>query len=256
MPEDQQSKSQTSGATAGSGNRGDTGYAPPRWQFDDEITRVFDNMLERSIPQYSVMRRAVHDVACRYIQPNTDVVDLGCSRGEAIAPLVKQFGEKNRFIGVEVSEPMLEASRQRFEKEIKSGQVALMNLDLRESYPEASASVTLSVLALQFVPIEHRQRVVRNIFETTRPGGVLVLVEKVLGNAADIDAMLVDLYYDMKMEKGYSQDQIERKRLALEGVLVPVTAKWNEELLFMAGFRQVDCFWRWMNFAAWVAIRD
>jgi tRNA (cmo5U34)-methyltransferase len=43
--------------------------------------------------------------------------------------------------------------------------------------------------------------------------------------------------------------------LSLEGVLVPVTAAWNEYLLRSAGFSHVDCFWRWMNFAAWVAVK-
>jgi tRNA (cmo5U34)-methyltransferase len=234
----------------------DTGYAPSKWEFDPEVTRVFDDMLERSVPQYGVMRRAVFDVACRFARPGTDIVDLGCSRGEAIAPLVDRFGTQNRFVGIEVSAPMLEAARARFREAIERGVVSLHSMDLRKEYPKAQASVTLSVLTLQFVPIEHRQRVVRDIYRSTVPGGVLILVEKVLGNTADIDRILVDLYYQLKRENGYSQDQIERKRLSLEGVLVPVTAKWNEELLAMAGFRQVDCFWRWMNFAGWVAIRE
>ncbi|MGH3921557.1 MAG: hypothetical protein ACRDS1_01640 [Pseudonocardiaceae bacterium] len=42
----------------------------------------------------------------------------------------------------------------------------------------------------------------------------------------------------------YTQEEIDRKRLSLEGVLVPVTAKWNVEMLRAAGFQQVDCFWR------------
>jgi tRNA (cmo5U34)-methyltransferase len=67
---------------------------------------------------------------------------------------------------------------------------------------------------------------------------------------------MVERYYTMKARNGYTQEQIERKRLSLEGVLVPVTAHWNEELLRIAGFTQVDCFWRWMNFAAWIAVRD
>jgi len=54
----------------------------------------------------------------------------------------------------------------------------------------------------------------------------------------------------------YTTEQIERKRLALEGVLVPVTARWNEDLLRDAGFRQVECFWRWLNFAGWVGVRE
>lgn len=33
------------------------------------------------------------------------------------------------------------------------------------------------------------------------------------------------------------------------------TAKWNEELLQMSGFREIDCFWRWVNFAGWIAVK-
>jgi len=151
---------------------------------------------------------------------------------------------------------MLDALNERFKYYIDAGVVAIKNLDLRETYPRVTASVTLSVLTLQFVPIEHRQKVVRNVYKSTLPGGAFILVEKVLGNTAEIDEMMVKQYYQMKRNNGYSQDQIERKRLSLEGVLVPVTAHWNEEVLSMAGFRQVDCFWRWMNFAAWVAVRE
>jgi len=66
---------------------------------------------------------------------------------------------------------------------------------------------------------------------------------------------MVDLYYDLKKSNGYSQEDIDRKRLSLEGVLVPVTAKWNEELLKNAGFSEVDCFWRHLSFAGWVAVK-
>lgn len=234
----------------------DTGYTRAKWGFDAEVTRVFDDMLERSIPQYDVMRRAVTDMACRFVKPSTDIVDLGCARGEAIAPLVDKFGANNRFIGIELSVPMLEAAKQRFKEYIEKGTVSIKSLDLRKEYPAANSSITLSVLTLQFVPIEHRQRVVREVYKSTVAGGGFILVEKVLGNTAEIDQAMVDLYFQMKRENGYSQDQIERKQLSLEGVLVPVTAKWNEELLAVAGFRQVDCFWRWMNFAGWVAIRE
>lgn len=234
----------------------DEGYSPSQWSFDDEVTRVFDDMLARSIPQYEVMRKAVFDLACRFAQPKTDILDLGCSRGEGIAPLIQKFGTDNRYIGVEVSPPMLKATRERFKEEISSGIVRIEELDLRQDYPSVNSSVTLCVLTLQFVPIEYRQRVLREVYKSTTPGGVLVIVEKLLGNTADLDEIMVDLYYEMKKDHGYSQDEIERKRLALEGVLVPVTAHFNEELFKMAGFQQVDCFWRWMNFAGWLAIRE
>ncbi len=226
------------------------------WQFDDDVTKAFDDMLQRSIPLYGNMRRAVVDLACAFRQRDTDIVDLGCSRGEALAPLVDKWGVGNRFIGCDVSEPMLSSARERFSGYIACGVVDIRNCDLRREYPPARASVTLAILTLQFVPIEYRQAVVRAAFQHTIPGGCLILVEKVLGATADLDALMVERYLDMKARNGYTKEQIDRKRLALEGVLVPVTARWNEDLLRSAGFNEVDCFWRWMNFAGWVAVRD
>ncbi len=230
-------------------------HADGKWTFNEEVARVFDDMLARSIPQYDVMRKAVFDVGCRYVQPETAIVDLGCSRGEALAPFIDRFGALNRFVGVEVSAPMLAACRHRFKGLIDCGVVDIRELDLRKSYPPVAASLTLCVLTLQFVPIDHRQRVVRDMHARTVKGGAVILVEKVLGATAEIDDVFTSEYYRLKAAHGYSCEEIERKKASLEGVLVPVTAKWNEDLLRTAGFHQIDCFWRWMNFAAWVAVK-
>lgn len=231
-----------------------------RWEFDEEVTDVFDDMLERSIPQYEVMRAAVDAMASRFVRKAEErdedpiVVDLGCSRGGAIARLATRFPSAT-FLGFEVSDPMVKAATERFEHRRN---VLINHHDLRGRYPtepNATISVTLCVLALQFIPIEHRQRIIRDIYRSTSHGGALILVEKVLGADADLDQILVNEYLSLKRFNGYSPEAIERKRLSLEGVLVPVTASWNEELLRREGFASVDCFWRWMNFAAWVAVK-
>lgn len=226
-----------------------------RWAFDEDVTHVFDDMLARSIPQYEVMRRTCFDLACRYVQKGTAIVDLGCSRGEAIRPLLDRFGAHNRFVGIEISPPMLAAARERYKGYIDCGVVDIRAMDLRIEYPPVLASVTMAILTLQFTPIEYRQRILYDVWQHTTPGGAFLLVEKILGASANIDASMVALYYDLKRANGYSEDEIQRKRLALEGVLVPVTARWNEELLRNAGFREVDCFWRWCNFAGWLAVK-
>ena len=232
----------------------DNYQASDKWAFDSEVCRVFSDMLSRSIPQYDLMRKSVFDVGKKFVQPNTHVVDLGCSRGDALAPFVDEFGAECGYLGLELSESMLEASKARFNQAINNGVVDIKKHDLRESYPDVNASLTLSVLTLQFTPMEHRQRILRDVYQSTAPGGAFILVEKVLGDTAEINQLMVQCYHELKRHNGYSEDSIERKRLALEGVLVPVTARWNEELLRGAGFQQVDCFWRWMNFSAWVGV--
>jgi tRNA (cmo5U34)-methyltransferase len=226
-----------------------------RWAFDEAVTSVFSDMLVRSIPQYDVMRKSVTDVGSRFAQPDTAIVDLGCSRGDALAPFVSMFGRRNTYLGVEVSQPMLTVARCRFEQEIDDGLVQIVDLDLRSEYPHAAASLTLCVLSLQFVPIEHRQRILRDAFANTVAGGAIILVEKILGAGSGLNSLMIDLYHVLKKEAGYTHEEVERKKLSLEGVLVPVTAQWNEDLLRSAGFREIDCFWRWMNFAGWVAVK-
>ncbi len=227
-----------------------------RWTFDESVTAAFGDMLARSIPSYLEMRRLCFELGCRFVRDRTAVVDLGCSRGEAMAPFVDRFGATVQHVGVEVSPPMLAACRERFRGFVDCGVVQVRDDDLRKKYPPFRASLTLCVLTLQFTPIEHRQRIVREAFKATVDGGALILVEKVLASSAAADELLVGAYHDLKVANGYGRDDVERKRASLEGVLVPVTSKWNEDLLHAAGFRSVECFWRCLNFAGWIAIKE
>jgi tRNA (cmo5U34)-methyltransferase len=225
------------------------------WQFDREVTAAFDDMLQRSIPQYNAMRVATFEVGRRFVQPGTTIIDMGCSRGEALVPFVSNFGEANDYIGLEVSEPMIEAAREKFANHPHGDRVTIQSTDLRHEFPTVTSSVVLSVLTLQFTPIEYRQRIIRQVYNSLAPGGAFILVEKVLGATSEIDDAFVDLFLAIKKQNGYSEAEIDRKRMSLEGVLVPVTARWNEDLLHEEGFRSVDCFWRHLNFAGWVAVK-
>lgn len=225
------------------------------WVFDGDVADSFDEMLERSIPEYDRMRSLVWEVGHRFGVPATDssrlptVLDLGCSRGEALAPFA---ADGWRAAGYEVSEPMYEAARRRFDR---ADNVAIVRHDLRRPLrPASHADLVLCVLTLMFVPTNYRQRVLEDAYDALRSGGALILVEKVLG-AGKLDDVFVNVYHDLKRGNGYSDEEVRRKALALEGVLVPLTAAMNEKLLLDAGFRPTDVFWAHANFRGWVAVR-
>src|SRR5215831_8920680 len=98
------------------------------------------------------MRSAVHEVGRRFVRERTTVVDLGCSRGEALAPFVDEFEGRCGFVACEVSEPMRAAAEERFAG--RTG-VYVRDTDLRRGYPvpvaKPNVSLTLAVLTLQFV---------------------------------------------------------------------------------------------------------
>ncbi len=228
-----------------------------KWRFDEPVAAAFEDMLSRSIPQYDVMRKACFDVGNRFVVPNEAIVDLGCSLGTALLPFAEKHGAYNWYVGVEMSEPMRERARENLRSWIDYSQRAsVVNIDLRHEYPKARACLTLCVLTLQFIPIEYRLQLLHRAWESTVKGGALILVEKVLGSTAAIDDAMTSIYREHKLANGYSAEDVDRKKLSLEGVLVPVRAEWNEQFLRLAGFSQLDCFWRFMNFAAWVAIKS
>ena len=225
--------------------------AKDKWAFDQEVTNAFDNMLERSIPGYEDMRSLVTGLTIRFAQPNSAILDLGCSSGGSLLPIIEKLGVNNSYIGVEISEPMRKAAIERFGK-FSDLNIEIRDTDLRLDFPRDETSVTLSILTLQFIPIEYRQKILFLAFSKLKPGGVFIIVEKILGRDATLNDLFVELYYKIKGSNGYTEEQINTKRISLEGVLVPVTADWNEQLLLNAGFKHVECFWRSLNFAGWI----
>lgn len=226
-------------------------------------------MLSKSIPQYNLMRKSILDLASirinkilqRYSENELSncsqpfsVLDIGCSDGLQIADFLSKYNH-GHYIGIDVSEPMLDKARIRFDKEIQNGRVSILNMDLRNEFPREYFDIITSTLCIQFTPIEYRQDILANVYKSLNHDGIFLMVEKVLGETSSLNKMFVENYYGLKKLNGYSQEQIDRKKLSLEGVLVPCTNKWNIELLHQAGFRQVDVFWRWMNFVGYIAIK-
>lgn len=235
-----------------------------KWVFDENVADCFDNMLERSIPQYEVMRKSCANLTYEIISSSKKqsftVLDVGCSNGIMLNWVIDRFksehNDNGKFVGVDVSDSMLQKAKFRFLDDIINNKVSIYNCDLRTDFPDGVYDVVLSVLSIQFTPIEYRQHIIQNIYNSlSKSSGCFIMVEKVLGNTDRLNNMFVDEYYNMKRANGYSQEQIDRKRLSLEGVLVPVTSDWNIQLLKQAGFREIDVFWRWMNFVGYIAIK-
>lgn len=227
-----------------------------KWVFDEQVTQCFDDMLSRSIPDYENMRELTKRVGAHYVTyMGARIVDIGCSSGGSILPFLNKFGAYARYSLYDVSDPMIAKCRKTFKPYIDLGLVEVQKHDIREGIPVKGNSLIISSLTLQFTPIEYRQAIMQSIYDSLIPGGAVLLIEKVLGNDSALDQVMVEEYYRIKRDNAYTAEQIRDKRKSLEGVLVPITAKWNEDLLRSCGFARIDCYWRYLNFAAWVAVK-
>lgn len=224
-----------------------------KWEFNAEVTTCFADMLERSIPDYRSMRSLVYEVGKQFIKPDTMVIDIGCSTGLAVEPLIVDYGHDNIFLLVDNAPAMVEACRKHYAG--CEDFVRVEHGDLWEflPLPGQPASLVLSILSLQFMPTAYRQKIIADIYDSLAPGGAFIFVEKIISE--NQDELMVKLYYEMKRQNGYTVDQILAKRKSLENVLSPLKADWNVDMLRTAGFEKVDMFWRCLNFCGWIAVK-
>jgi tRNA (cmo5U34)-methyltransferase len=115
--------------------------------------------------------------------------------------------------------------------------------------------VVVFCLTLQFLRPIYRERIVKNVFTGLNPGGVLLLVEKVLGEESRFNRDFIKYYYDYKRRNHYSDMEISQKREALENVLVPYKLSENILMLREAGFNHCEVFFKWYNFSGLIATK-
>lgn len=134
------------------------------------------------------------------------------------------------------------------------------NVDIRlcdvvNDFPNERANLVLSILTLQFIPIEDRVLVIRSIAQSLKKGSAAIVVEKVIGSTAELSELFISEYYSIKSLNGYTKKQISSKRSALEFSMSPTTEGENKRMLLESGFTQVETFWRFLNFAGFIAIK-
>lgn len=225
------------------------------FDFDEDTARVFDDMLDRSVPRYQEIQRMLGTLAAAFSMPQSRLYDLGCSTGNSLIAFDQQVPQGVTLIGIDASSAMLARARQKLEALSLRHPFDLLAADLESEFPLEQASVVVLNLTLQFVRPIHRERLLARIFKGTLPGGCLLLVEKVLCSDSRINRLYIDQHYAFKRENGYSEMEIAKKREALENVLVPYQHSENCALLKAAGYTTVETFFRWYNFEGLIAVR-
>lgn len=226
------------------------------FNFNADVASVFDDMLVRSVPAYPEMQRMMGEIAKSFYIKGTNIYDLGCSTGTTLLSLYQAIGKSAKYIGIDYSKPMLEKAEAKFKKNKFQGKLELKHGDLNKDLVIRNASVVVLNLTLQFVRPLNRDKLITSIYKGLKKGGVLILIEKVLGNDSNFNRLFIEYYYDFKKRNGYSELEISQKRETLENVLIPYKLDENFELLKRNGFSSYDVFLKWYNFCGIAAHKN
>ena len=226
------------------------------FKFSKEVVRVFPDMIERSVPGYRLLLELTPLMCRRAAQPHSRIYDLGCSLGAATLAARRAVQVDGvEIIAIDSAPEMVARCRQIMAEDNSRIPVDVIEGDACQ-IPIANASVVLMYFTLQFIARDQRDQLMARIAAGLRPGGVLLLAEKLAFEPAEQQLWLDTHHHDFKRAQGYTDLEIARKRQALENVLIPETRATHHQRLKAAGFDQVIDWHQSLNFAAMAAIKN
>jgi len=235
-------------------------YAQPQdnivdFEFNETVVRVFPDMIRRSVPGYSTMITMIGLLAEQYAQPGSHLYDLGCSLGASTLAMRRRVPHHDcHIIAVDNSEAMVEHCRDNIAEDISPITADVVCGDIRKLTFE-NASVVVLNFTLQFLPPADRLQLLQNIHQGLRPGGVLLLSEKITFEDSREKQLQDELHLSFKRANGYSEMEISQKRTALENVLIPETLQQHQKRLKDAGFSHSQQWFQCFNFVSLLAIK-
>ncbi len=211
------------------------------------MSRVFEQHIRRSLPVHEELHRLVLRLAEVSVPEGGTIYDLGCASG-ALCRGLRERLPRARLIGVDSEQDMVATA---------SASVPLVDfkrLDLRELELEP-CDLVVCLYTLQFLPEEARPNVLSKIGSALRPGGALVLAEKVVRRDPQFETLCAELQRRFKREQGFTDQEILAKSKAIEGVLRPLNEDAYPPMLTRAGFGSVHSLLRHTAFEVWLATK-
>jgi tRNA (cmo5U34)-methyltransferase len=206
---------------------------PSEWTTPERVMRYFDQAdgFPHRAEGESVLFEQLPAEAHR-------ILDLGTGDGRLLA-LLKRERPAIIGVGLDFSEPMLDAAHKRFAED---AQIELIKHDLREPLPTlARFDAVVSSFAIHHLEHDRKRSLYGEVFDLLEPGGVFANFEHVASSTQRLHLA----FFEAIGESIGSADPSDRL------LDVHTQLEWLRTL----GFDDVDCYWKWLEMALLVGVK-
>lgn len=213
--------------------RAGSGARAEEWRDAEHVGRYLERAAE-------LPRRAEGESALLELAPENvgRILDLGTGDGHTLALLLEERPAA-RGIGLDFSEPMLDAARRRFAGE---GRVEIAEHDLGVPLPAlGSFDLIVSSFVIHHLEDGRKRALCREALELLAPGGTFANLEHI----ASPSERLHRAFFDAIEEPIEHEDPSDRT------ITVETQLGWLREV----GFEDVDCHWKWREMALLAGVK-
>jgi len=217
-------------------------------KFDFNTIHDFDGHILQSIPNYDILFNSILRISDYFRDPSKHIYDVGCSTGKLMKYINKVEKYNGPMIGLDNSRNLLPENTKEFPN------IKFIEWDLTKPFSFDNACLVFSIFTLQFLKKESRQAVINSIYDGLGKGGGLIIAEKTYVDSGQFQDIFTFSYYDYK-KASFSNEEILNKEKDLRTILKPNYAHENLEMLRNAGFKQIQMFYKFFMFEAYLCIK-
>jgi tRNA (cmo5U34)-methyltransferase len=148
-----------------------------KFEFDEAVASVFDDMLSRSVPFYDEVRKLVISLILAEQKEGMKVLDLGSSTAKFLLDLHSKMKVSMNLKGLDNSQAMLDRAEQKcqaFGADIKLELADMLEYNYRHE------DIIVANYTLQFIRPIQRLELVKKLYDGLNDEGIFIFSEKVV----------------------------------------------------------------------------
>ncbi len=176
--------------------------------------------------------------------PSPKILDLGAGTGLFSSMVLQKFPDSQITL-IDLSAKMLDAARERFRK---LDHVQYIVGDYSNFIFHQSFDIVISSLSIHHLTHAAKRQLFSTVYQSLHDGGIFVNADQVAGNHLQNDEFYKRQWLAYINESGLARESIDA---SVERRKLDINAKLADQIHWMeqAGFRDVDCMYKYLDFA-------
>lgn len=209
----------------------------------------YDRMIEKVVPYYHEQHEVILSLVPFAKDDKLKILDLGIGTGVLGRILLQNF-PNSMVHGIDISEKMIEVCKGAL-KDLE-GRYTLSCGDIEKADLGADHNIIVAGLTIHHLTDEAKREFFGKIYSSLNNKGVFLIRDIIKSGSDRMNELYHRLWRDHARRNGFDPDKIDKNSKEQD---IPTTLENHITWLKEAGFKDVDCVWKYYNFAIFAAYK-